>query len=221
MVNSSRGLRIIVLAVVLLCLIASLKGAFGAQKNGGDMRFASVDNQRILHEYKVIQDFLQTMRTQRDQLKMEGQVYEQNPFLSPADQKSLGDLTVLASVPAGLTPAQKTAQQALLDKSKIASDEYQKLVNGQTSLTAADKQLLNTYVQMKQDTDTRVNGMSQQFQADLTAKSETMDTQAQVNVKAAIAKVAKEKGYTLVFDSAVAPYAQNDCTDDVLKILNK
>lgn len=219
--NNRQMLYWIVLGAIVWGIVASLSHAFADAKNpASDVRFASVDMGRIQTEYKLVAQYRQQMQQSQAQQEAILTVMINNPFLSEQDQKTLADLTQKANTPAGLTPAEKTQLQQLQDQSKKANDDFQRLRQAQ-NLSQQDQQTLQNYLNLEQATEARVNTLKQQFQADLQNKLDTAMAQLNKNIREAIATVAKEKGYVLVLDNSLAPYAQADCTDDVLKILNK
>ncbi|HLH81415.1 MAG TPA: OmpH family outer membrane protein [Chthonomonas sp.] len=220
--NDSRPMLYwIVLAAIVWGIVASLSHAFADAKSApGDIRFASVDMNRIQTEYKLVQQYREQMQAETNQQQQLLQVMTDNPFLSEQDQKTLATLLQKANTPAGLTPAEKQQEQQLLDQSKKANDDYQRLSQAQ-NLSPQDKQTLDNYLNLEKATEARINLLKQQFQQDMQNKLDAAMAQLTKNIRDAIATVAKDKGYALVLDNSVAPYAQADCTDDVLKILNK
>lgn len=219
----TRGIRALILAAIVLCITATLTGARAGEDKPAAIRVALVDVGRLSGEYN-------SNITAFQELQKRGQInitvlrtLAQHALLSEADQKALGDL-VLAEVntPNGLNPAQKEQKQKLLDKSKAMSEEFlglqQKMVG---QLTPQDKEKLNQYYKAQSDTEQRLQKSKTDSDDALESDALKNRTKALKDVRDAIAKVAKDKGFTLVLSNEVAWFAETDVTDDVLKVLNK
>ena len=85
MSEPTRGIRALVLALITLCIVASLTGARAGQEKPG-MRVALVDKGRLLSEYKyTISSDTELRRKQQDALVVL-QTWQQN-YLLPTDAK--------------------------------------------------------------------------------------------------------------------------------------
>lgn len=221
MLDAPRGFRVIVLATIALCIIATLTGARGQEKNGGAFRVANIDIARLQGEYNAIQIFNKDLSSKEDALQSQIQSWQQNALLSEADQKTLADLTIKEKN-GTITPAEKGQQQKLQDQSKKLTDDYSRLQGTAIgAITNQDKEQLNTYVKLVTDTDNRATVAKQRMQDEIRAKVAETSDMVKKAMKSAVEKVAKEKNFSVIFTTDVAPYAEYDCTDDVLKILNK
>ena len=117
--NPNRELRVIVGLAIVLCIVASLRGASGEDKNTGGLRVASVDLNRMQNEYKLLKNFKQELDKKQEALSIQLQTWKQNPLLSEADQKALSDLNIKdKSAPGGLSAAEKASQTKLMDQSR-------------------------------------------------------------------------------------------------------
>ncbi len=224
MSEPTRGLRVIVLSAIVLCIVASLTGASGQDKTTGGLRVANVDLQRLQNEYVPLKTFKEELDAKQNELDIQVRTWQQNPLLSAADQKTLSDLAIKDKMAngAGLSAADKATQQRLLDASKKLNDDYTRLQGTAIgAVTDADKQQLNGYLKLANDTEARAQATKQQLQTDMQTRLASIADQAQKNMKDAFGKIAKEKGYNLILSAEIAPYAEYDCTDDVLKLMNK
>lgn len=224
MSEPTRGLRVIVLSAIVLCIVASLTGASGQDKTAGGLRVANVDLQRLQNEYVPLKTFKEELDAKQNELDIQVRTWQQNPLLSAADQKTLSDLAIKDKMAngAGLSAADKATQQRLLDASKKLNDDYTRLQGTAIgAVTDADKQQLNGYLKLANDTEARAQATKQQLQTDMQTRLASIADQAQKNMKDAFGKIAKEKGYNLILSAEIAPYAEYDCTDDVLKLMNK
>ncbi|RMG26019.1 MAG: OmpH family outer membrane protein [Armatimonadetes bacterium] len=56
---------------------------------------------------------------------------------------------------------------------------------------------------------------------ELQARAEQKQTDVLAKARAAAAKYGKEQGFSVIFDQDVAPYAANDVTDEVVKVMDR
>ena len=223
MSEPTRSLRAIVLAAIVLCIVASLVGAKADQeKTSAGLKVASVDVSRLLTDYKYAVNTTSDLQKKNDELEVRLRTIQQNFLLPEADQKTLADLAVQQNSPSGLTPAQKQTQTKLQGDSKALMDQYTTLQQKQVGqLTQQDKDNLQDFTKRASDTDSRLRAMEQQGKGDLDKQLQTAQSKAVTDIHDAVARVAKEKGFSLVLRSDVAFYADNDITDAVLSQLNK
>lgn len=72
-----------------------------------------------------------------------------------------------------------------------------------------------------QDLENRIKLFDEQAQGDLQSKQEELLKPLIDKAKAAIAEVAKENGYTYVFDSSVGVLLYFENSDDILELVKK
>jgi Skp family chaperone for outer membrane proteins len=223
MMESSGGLRAIVALAIVLCIVASLTGARGEDKNAGGLRVAIIDIIRTQDEYKVIKNFRGEATKKQDAFKIQVATCQQNPLLSEADQKALTDLNVKEKTGgAPLSTAEKKAQTDLLEKSRKINDEYSRLQSTAAGqLSEKDKAQLEGLIRSGSETENRLKVTEQSLTSEMQTRVADTAAQTQKNMKEALKQVAKEKGFNLVLSAEFAPYADYDCTDDVIKVLNK
>jgi Skp family chaperone for outer membrane proteins len=221
--NPNRELRAIVALAILLCIVGSLTGARSEDKSAGGLRVATVDVGRVQNEYKVISNFKKEFDNKQQVLKIQLQTWQQNALLSETDQKMLADLTVKdKTAPGSLSAAEKTNQTKLLDQSRKLMDDYNRLQGTPVgAITDADKQKLQSYLTLANGTQARSDAAQQALQSEIQTKVADTAAQAQKNLQTALKTICKEKGYNLILNTEIAPFADNDCTDEVIKVLNK
>ena len=71
------------------------------------------------------------------------------------------------------------------------------------------------------DTQAKLTADQQRMQADVESKAKDLNTIVQDKLQKALTDVAKKNGYTLLLNKQIAPYAEFDCTKDVLTQINK
>ena len=93
MLESQRGLRLIVLAAIVLCIVASMTGAKAGDDKSG-LRIAVVDMQKLNDESVQVKEFRDAAEKQDKDFKVEFEVLQRHALLPEADQKKLIDLTI-------------------------------------------------------------------------------------------------------------------------------
>jgi len=211
----SQSLPIVGLALTLFCTGFSAVTASAATAQSAPV-FGSVDIQKVLantSKQTAIDAQLNVLKT-----KLTNEIKEQaaNSMLSATDQQELGTL---------LGKSNPTDQ----DKSRIS------ILEGQAQKDATDLATLQQVKNPTSDQTTELNrltkegqdatgilqGVNDDYSAQLRAESDKLTAQLAATVRAAIADVAQQKGLSVVFDAQVALYTANDITDDVTKRLNK
>lgn len=128
-----------------------------------------------------------------------------------------------------MMPGVDTAQKAienyyaqLEEELKIMYAEYEK-----KSIEFQDKQatMSQTLQQVKmkelQDLQTRIENFREQAQTEMQSKQEEYLKPIVDRAKSAIAEVAKEMGYTYVFDSGVGALLYQEDSDNIMELVKK
>ncbi len=126
-------------------------------------------------------------------------------------------------------PGRDSAQKALEvlntqleDELKSMYAEYQsKADQFQKEQPTMSQAMQQTKMQDLQDLEKRIKSFQEQAQGELQEKQEALLKPMVDAAKAAIAKVAKENGYTYVFDSAVGALLYYDGGDDIIELVKK
>ncbi len=223
MLDSNRGLRVIVGLLTTLGIVAALTAQAGMQKENPNaaLKIASVDSAKLMAEYKQTTSADENINKQKNDILTQLKTWQQNPLLTVAEQNELATLVSQEATPAGLNDAQKARKKVLTDSSRAKLDEFQSLQQKQGQLSAADNVKLTDYTKASSDTNSRITSKQQEADADLQKQVSSITVKLQKDVKDAIAKVAKEKNYSLVLNGDLALYSDNDITQAVLKDLNK
>ncbi len=221
MSEPTRGLRAIVLGAIVLCIVASLTGAKAGQDKNGGLRIATVDPVTILTQAANIVATKNQLQKQQSDTLLRLQTWQQNPLLSEADQVALSDIALAEATTNGASAQQKSQKDKLTGQSKTLVDEFNSLQSKQAALTQAEKDRLNVLTRAGSDTESRINLRKRESDEDLQKQANALDAKASKDMKDSINKVAKDKGFNLVFRNDVAFYADNDITDAVLAQMNK
>jgi Skp family chaperone for outer membrane proteins len=118
-----------------------------------------------------------------------------------------------------LSPAEKADLERIKNDAQASENKYRELISKGNASPEELKQIeeLN---RRKDASGELLQAWQQDFTAEVTGKQETLRSEVLAKVRQAIQKVARDQGYTMVFDANVAPYAANDLTDDALKAMN-
>lgn len=123
------------------------------------------------------------------------------------------------SLKANLTAAEKTELDKIKNDVKDADGKFTALQQKQNP-TAADSQQLAEFGRRGQELSTLLQQWRQQFNDELTKQQEDNQSAAVQRAKESINEIGKAQGFTLIFVKDVAPYAQNEITNDALKAMN-
>lgn len=213
------GYRAIILGAITLCIVASLTGAKAGQKNPDGVKIAVFDPDRARTEYKYVTTARADFEKQLQDTDLKLKTWQLNALLTEADQKKLADLAIEDSR-TPLEGAKKTEKARLEALSKTYTEEFNALQANRNALTPAQKERLNILVRGASDTDARISDAQKKAQQDFQKLDQDVTSKILKDAREAVTKVAKDKGYTVVFSAAVAWYGDNDITDAVVKELN-
>ena len=222
MLESPRGLRLLVLAAIVLCIVASLTGARAGDDKGG-LRIAIVDMQRLNDEYTIIKNWREMADKQEKDFKTEVEVIQRNQLLPEADRKALVALKIKeVNTPNGLSKAEQDKKAALEKQSRDLNENSIKISKSSLGTAGPDEiQTLKEYTKRSDEASDYVKNRQQTLSKEVEDKARELQVQVQENMQKSLSEVAKKNGYTLVLNKQIAPYAEFDCTKDVLALLNK
>lgn len=131
----------------------------------------------------------------------------------------------LMQVMPGRDTAQKIIQDyatSLEEELKAMYSEYQtKAMKLQETQATMSQILQESKLKELQDLENRIKVFDEQAQEDLQLKQEELLKPLIDKAKAAIAEVAKENGYTYVFDTSVGALLYFDQSDDILELVKR
>ena len=211
------GFRQVVLAMVALCIVASLTGAKGQDKNA--LKIAVVNPGRLLAEYNFTKKSDADLKARQNDVLTELNSWDQHRLLSEADQKALSQVAIKESNKLDLSAADKATKTKLEDLYKKYFDELM-ILQAKQQPSQLDQDRLKELTKLETDTARRVKERQQAVQEELQKQAQDVRTKMDADVRTNIVEVAKQKGYNLVFSSEVVLYCDNDLTDEVLKKLN-
>jgi Skp family chaperone for outer membrane proteins len=215
--NSMNTWRGVLVAGSLVALTAfSLRASSDEKKNNGV--FGTVDFKKLSAEYKAKDQVEGKLKGMQAQFQARLSRRDNMPLLSEEDQKTLDSLYEKENQ----TDGDKAKIKEIEDKAKKASDEIQGLSQKKdTELTDAEKKRLQETGQKIKDAQQKFAAMKDDLSQQFDRFGSGQQDDLMKNIKAAIAKVAEQKGLSIVFSSDVALYAGTDITPQVVTELNK
>lgn len=218
----SRGAAAVAAAIVLGTLSGvSVSGGLGearAADASPASTFGNVDMQRCVQESKLRQQ-------SEDEFHAFGQSLDNalkklasgsNRLLSEQDLRALAALYEKSQ----LTPTEQKQQADLEAKADTAGGELSRLQQN-ASPSDAEKKRFTELTQAQQKGDATLQAIRDDYNARLQQHRDDVFQKMLGEIRTVVAKVAKEKGLSVVFDSQTAVYTPNDITADVIKALNK
>lgn len=219
MSQSSHWMRGMVLAAIVLCIVFSVRASGTPDK--GALVMGVVDFGKVEKQYKLKATVESDLKVMQNRLM--GNLSRRNdlPLLTEAEQSELDKLYEKKAA-GPLSDAETKRIDEITNKGNQLSAEIRQLQQkDQKDLTDADKKKLRDaeaeFGKAQQILATKKDESDNLLKQFLAEKSEMLDN----NVKAAVTKVAEQKGVTIVFSSQVVPYAGTDLTTQVVTELNK
>lgn len=117
------------------------------------------------------------------------------------------------------TEAQKQDLEKLKADIIAAKKKNDELVQ-KSNLTADEKNLMNEYADRGRKMDDLLQQWNQMFLKDAQDYVKKQQNAAVEKARLAVKSVAKQQGFTIIFEAQVAPYGVNDITDASLKAMD-
>lgn len=119
-----------------------------------------------------------------------------------------------------ITEAEKTELEKLKEDIKASAKNFNDL-NQKQNPTDADRAMLQDYNNRVQTIRRLLEAWNTEFTEELNRLEGTLRQQTIQTAKEVVKDLGKKQGYTIIFESQVAPYGANDLTDAALKALNE
>ncbi|MEA2551911.1 MAG: hypothetical protein QOJ65_87 [Fimbriimonadaceae bacterium] len=143
---------------------------------------------------------------------------DENPVLTIEQAQKLHDITVKDNP----TDADKAEMEKVKADAVVTAKRYQELA-GKNNLTPEERTQLNEYSQRAQ-TMMGSTGTAQrwlmEFKEEMQDWADKHRADSLQRARTAVQQVAKAQGYSVVFESSIAPYGANDLTDAALQAMN-
>ncbi len=198
--------------VIAAAFIAvSVAGGFQAPTE----KIGVVDISKVVEQSdygKANQDTFSKMKTARESLL---EFIDTNRVVTNEQAQRIRDLS--------LKPNLTKEEQAELERIKadiVASNKRSQELLTKPNMTPEERSLVEEYARRSQTMNDLASRWYREFTADMQAWADKQKLDSIEKARGAIQEVAKEQGYTVVFEVGVAPYGANDLSDATLKALN-
>lgn len=214
------NMRLMYFGAIALCIVATLTGARGADKEGNGLKIGVVNLPKIASDYRYSTKADADLKSKQADIIVELNSWDQHRLLSEADQRVLGQIGVKDANKTQLTQEEQASKKRIEAASKTLFDEFQGLQQKQQS-TPGETARLRELTHLDTETVKRIKDRQTSAQEELQKQANDARLKIDTDIKDAIHAVAKAKGFNLVFSSEVLLYCDNDLTDEVVKKLNK
>jgi Skp family chaperone for outer membrane proteins len=208
--------RILVLSCITMFIAYSVRASGEGTKTG--QTFGIIDADKLSAEYKAREALDSELRTMGNKFGQRLQRRQDMAFLSDEDHKALDALYEKATQ----TDQDKAKIAELETKARKRAEEINNLSQKkQTDLSDAEKKSLEAGSKEFRDAQQRLASAKEDLENQSRNFFTTQTEDLRKKVRAAVAKVAEQKGIAIVFSSEVTFYAGTDLTQSVLAELNK
>jgi Skp family chaperone for outer membrane proteins len=178
-------------------------------------KFAVVDIPDLVEKSnfgKQNQDTFNQMKKTREDLL---EFVDTNRMLTNEQAQTLRDLTLKSPQ----TPDDK-AKIASIQADVVASRKKSDELALKTNPTPEDRTLMDDYAKRSQNMAEVARRWYQEFMTEMQGWADKQKLSSIDRARAAVQEVAKQQGYTVVFESSVVPYCANDITGAALTAMN-
>ncbi len=198
-----------VVGIALFAMIA----AVGFQANAP--KFGSIDMNRLIQESKMGQRNTTRLTNAFKNRQAVLAYIEDNAILNMQQATRLRELGTKET----LTEAEKQEQEKVKGEVAAAVKQYNEL-NGKANLTPQETNILTDYNQRIELMRSVLQQFGNEFQSEIQDLQTQVRDEERTKAREALNEVSKKQGYTVVFESQVAPFSANDVTDEAIKALD-
>lgn len=200
-----------VIATVVVIFAIFVISAFQAQTQ----KFGVCDLSSVANNSKYGKRKMQEIETARSKYFSILTFLRQNPFISRSEAQKFRDLSLSNS----LTPAQQKDLDELKAGAQRLREEFERLVNMRNPSESEQRRIQELAVAREEIMQIQ-NTWGEEFARTLNDQFESAKEDVHNKVKAAVRKLGRRDGFSVIFDSNSAPYAANDVTDELLKVMD-
>jgi|JRYG01.1.fsa_nt_gb Skp family chaperone for outer membrane proteins len=200
------------------CIVCCLAFALNADGQAGKPQvFATVDVEKVNSEFIERKTEEANLRALDSRFRQRIQRRQAMPFLDEEEHKTIDSLEEKDNKTAEETKRLKD----LTDKGNALNAQVTTLRTKEDSkLTPEEKEALRKFESDFQALQGRLQKLNEELNQQMQQRVDATGDRLMQKFKAAVQKVAEQKGITLVFNSQVVLYAGSDLTAAVLKELN-
>lgn len=197
-------------------IAATLAGAmFGMGFQGSSEKSATVDIERVFNESSYAKKQTEGLRNMGQARLSVMEFVRTYRTLKPEDAVKFRDL----SVKENRTPTETADLERIKTQAQTDEQKYRQL-STKPNPTQAEVDQISEFNKRKDATAELLAQWNEDFTGEIQAKQDALRTETLQRVKEAVAAVAKQQGYSIVFAQTVAPYSANDLTEAALKSMN-
>jgi Skp family chaperone for outer membrane proteins len=161
---------------------------------------------------KQNQELFAKMKTSREELL---EFVDTNRVLTNEEAQSLKDLTLKTT----RTKEEDSKMEGIKLDVKRRNLRMNELAV-KTNLTNEERTLIEEYARQSQNMNDVAQRWFREFTADMGDWADKQKIESLSRARVAVQEVAKQQGYTVVFELGVAPYGANDISDAALQAMN-
>lgn len=187
--------------------------ATGFQANAP--KFGSIDMNRLIQESKMGQRNTTRLTNAFKNRQAVLAYIEDNAILTMQQATRLRELGTKET----LTEAEKQEQEKIKGEVATSVKQYNDLV-AKANPTAQETNILTDYNQRIDLMRDVLQQFGNEFQQEIQNLQTQVRDEERAKAREALNEVSKQQGYTVVFESQVAPFSANDVTDAAIKALD-
>lgn len=201
--------------IAYLVAAASLGIVFATGFQGSESKIGVVDISKVVEDSdfgKKNQEDFNNMKAAREGVL---EFIDQYRVLTNEQALKLRELSLKANA----TAAEKAELETLKNTVKL-SETKSKELSVKTTLTPEERTLMQEFAQRSQMMEQVAQRWFRDFTNEMQQWADKQKVSSIDRARESVNEVAKAGGYTVVFESGVAPYGANDLTQAALKAMN-
>lgn len=206
-------LRVLQLGWVIAAAFIAISFAGGFQAPTEKLGVVNISKVVEQSDYgKANQEVFSKMKTSRESFLEFIDTYR---VLTAEQAQRLHDLT--------LKPSLSKEEQAEVERIKaevVASSKRSAEIATKTNITPEERTLVEEYARRSQAMNDQATRWLREFTTEMQTWLDKEKLDSIEKARASIQQVAKEQGYSVVFEVGVAPYGANDLSEATLKAMN-
>jgi Skp family chaperone for outer membrane proteins len=195
---------------------AALAGAMiGMGFQGNAQKTGTVDLEKVFNESTFAKKQTEGLRNMGQSRVGVVEFLRTYRTLKPEDATKFKDLSLKETK----TPTDTAELERIKNQAQQDEQKYREL-STKDKPTQAEITQIEEFNRRKQSTGELLEKWNGEFTNELQTRQEGLRGETLQRVKDAVAQVAKDQGYSIVFVQNVAPYSANDLTGEALKAMN-
>lgn len=208
-----RNVAFLQLGWVIACAFIGIAIAGGF--HAADDKIGVVDISKVVEQSdfgKANQEVFNKMKTSRESLLEFIDTYR---VLTNDQAQRLRDLALKPTL-----TKEEEAEQDRIKAEIVATSKRSTELATKTTLTAEERTLVEDYARRSQTMNDVATRWFREFTSDMQTWADKQKMDSIEKARGAIQQVAKDQGYTVVFEVGVAPYGANDLSQATLQAMN-